>query len=176
MGSKGHVEVWLMTFISKFWTSLCSILDIQCNLSTAYHPETDGQTERVNQVLEQYLRMFINYQQDDWSPQLLIAEFVYNNTPHSATEITPFFANKGYHPRLTLTLSDVPAHEAHLVAKDLNVLHQYLREQIKRANEGYQKFEDRHRSETPDWTPKTLVWLNLKNVKTRRQSKKLDYK
>src|SRR5271154_7056416 len=53
-------------FVSKFWASLCKLLGIKSNLSTAYHPETDGQTERVNQVLEQYLRFYINYQQDDW--------------------------------------------------------------------------------------------------------------
>ena len=53
-------------FISHFWADLCSALGIQSNLSTAYHPETDGQTERVNQILEQYLRIYINYQQDDW--------------------------------------------------------------------------------------------------------------
>src|SRR5882724_10943346 len=49
-------------FISQFWWSLCQLLDIKANLSTAYHPETDGQMERVNQILEQYLRVHINYQ------------------------------------------------------------------------------------------------------------------
>ena len=52
-------------FTSRFWTSLCEILSIKGILSTAYHPETDGQTKRVNQLLEQYLRTYINYQQDD---------------------------------------------------------------------------------------------------------------
>jgi len=53
-------------FISCFWRSLCQLLSIKANLSTAYHPETVGKTERVNQILEQYLRIYINYQQDDW--------------------------------------------------------------------------------------------------------------
>ena len=52
--------------ISSFWRSLCQLLGIKANLSTAYHPKTDGQTEWVNQILEQYLQVFINYQQDDW--------------------------------------------------------------------------------------------------------------
>src|SRR5882724_2382960 len=56
---------WGKHFISCFWRSLCQLLGIKANLSTAYHPETDGQTERVNQILEQYLRMYINYHQDD---------------------------------------------------------------------------------------------------------------
>src|SRR5882724_658982 len=53
-------------FISRFWRSLCQLLGIKANLSTAYHPKTNGQTERVNQILEQYLLVYINYQQDDW--------------------------------------------------------------------------------------------------------------
>lgn len=163
-------------FVSKFWTSLCKALDIRSNLSTAYHPETDGQTERVNQTLEQYLRMFVNYQQDDWTPQLPIAEFTYNNTPHSTTGVSPFFANKGYHPRLTISLDDIPAHEAHEVARDLKSLHSYLRNEIAVANEAYQKFANTHRADTPDWPEGTLVWLDCRNIKTKRPMKKLDHR
>src|SRR5882672_8486908 len=82
-------------FISHFWRSLCQLLSIKANLLTAYHLETDGQTKRVNQILEQYLWIYINYQQDDWVDFLPLAEFAYNNTSHSATMVTPFFANKG---------------------------------------------------------------------------------
>jgi hypothetical protein len=163
-------------FVSKFWTSLCTALDIQSNLSTAYHPETDRQTERVNQSLEQYLQIYINYQQDDWTSQLPIAEFVYNNSPHSATGVSPFYANKGYHPRLTISLTDIPAHEAHQVATDLKTLHQYLREQVNVALKAYSRFEDPHRDPTPDWQVGTQVWLDLRNVKTKRPMKKLNHK
>ena len=92
------ISDWGKHFISQFWRSLCRLLDIKANLSTAYHPETDGQTEQVNQILEQYLRIFVNYQQDNWEYPLPLAEFAYNNTQHSATSVTPFFANKGFHP------------------------------------------------------------------------------
>ena len=84
-------------FISQFWRSLCQLLDIKANLLTAYHPKTDSQTERVNQILKQYLRIFVNYQQDDWEHLLPLTEFAYNNTQHLATRVTPFFANKGFH-------------------------------------------------------------------------------
>ncbi len=57
-------------FVSNFWSSLCDHLKIKSNLSTSYHPETDGQTERVNQILEQYLRLYVNYEQDDWASLL----------------------------------------------------------------------------------------------------------
>jgi len=65
---------------SRFWRSLCQLLGIKANLSTAYHPETDGQTERVNQILEHNLRVYINYQQDDWANLLPLAEFCIQQT------------------------------------------------------------------------------------------------
>jgi transposase InsO family protein len=85
-------------FISHFWKHLCDGLRITCKLSSAYHPETDGQTERTNQTPEQYLRCFISYQQDDWSQLLHLAEFAYNNIVHSSTKVTPFYAYTGNHP------------------------------------------------------------------------------
>jgi len=72
------------------------------HFTSGYHPEGDGQTERTNQTLEQYLRVYCNYQQDNWSELLPLAEFTYNNTPSATTSITPFFANKGYHLNLTI--------------------------------------------------------------------------
>ncbi|MBW0527424.1 hypothetical protein O181_067139 [Austropuccinia psidii MF-1] len=61
-------------FVSSFWTNLCQQLKISRDLSAAYHPETDGQTERVNQILEQYLQMYVSYHQDDWNTWLPLAE------------------------------------------------------------------------------------------------------
>jgi transposase InsO family protein len=67
-------------FTSKFWKHLLSKLNINCNMSTSHRPQTDGQTEKTNLILEQYLRMFSNYyQQDNWSELLSVAEFSYNN-------------------------------------------------------------------------------------------------
>ncbi|MBW0536722.1 hypothetical protein O181_076437 [Austropuccinia psidii MF-1] len=67
-------------------------------LSTAYHQETDGQTERVNQILEQYLWMYVSYHQDDWNTWLPLAEFAYNNSDHSSTKQSPFFTVYGRYP------------------------------------------------------------------------------
>ena len=66
---------------------------------SAYHPQTNDQTKRVNQVLEQYLQCSINYHQDNWVDLLPLAEFAYNNTIQDSTKQTPFFANYGHHPR-----------------------------------------------------------------------------
>ena len=103
-------------FTSKFWQSLFKILQVEIKLSSAYHPQTDGQTERVNQVLEQYLRCSINYYQDNWVDLLPLAEFAYNNTIQDSTKQTSFFANYDQHLRFDqfhLSISKNPA------AKDL---------------------------------------------------------
>ncbi|MBW0529997.1 hypothetical protein O181_069712 [Austropuccinia psidii MF-1] len=87
-------------FVSSFWTNLFQNLKISRDLSTAYHPETDGQTERVNQILEQYLRMYVSYHQDDWNTRLPLAEFAYNNSDHSSTKKLLFFTVYGRDPQL----------------------------------------------------------------------------
>ena len=86
-------------FVSKFTTDLYKLLGIEPNPSTAYHPQTDGQTERINQEIEQYLRVFVNHRQDDWPEWLPMATFSYNDKVHSSTGFTPFYLNKGEHPR-----------------------------------------------------------------------------
>jgi len=66
------------------------MLGVRRPMSTAYHPQTDGQTERTNQVLEGYLRTFVNYDQNDWYQLLLLAEHAYNNSATNAHKMTPF--------------------------------------------------------------------------------------
>src|SRR6266704_5376106 len=74
------------------------LLGIETATSTAYHPQTDRQTERVNQELEQYLRIFVRERQDDWHALLPLAKFSYNNHIHSSTQQTPFLLDTGRHP------------------------------------------------------------------------------
>jgi len=76
------------------------LLGIQMKLSTAYHPQTNGQMERINQELKQYLRVFIDHRQEQWPNWLEMAEFVYNNKIYAATKISPFKANYGQDPRI----------------------------------------------------------------------------
>jgi len=87
-------------FASAFWRHLCARLGIEVKLSTAFHPQTDGQTERLNAVMEQYLRCYVNYLQDDWVKWLPLAEFASNNQASETTGISPFFGLQGRHPRM----------------------------------------------------------------------------
>ena len=74
------------------------MLGVKPRMSTAFHPQTDGQTERMNQTIEAYLRSFVNYEQNDWVELLPMAEFAYNNSVTTATGLSPFYANFGFHP------------------------------------------------------------------------------
>jgi hypothetical protein len=87
-------------FASRFWKHLCNSLKIEPRLSIAFHPETDGQTEQTNAIMEQYLRAYVNYQQDDWVQFLPMAEFATNNHVSETTGISPFFANYRLNPKI----------------------------------------------------------------------------
>ena len=76
--------------MADFMKELNDILGIKTKLSTAYHPQTDGQTERLNQEIEQYLWMFVSHRQNDWPEWIACAEFAYNNKVHTATQVSPF--------------------------------------------------------------------------------------
>jgi len=82
-------------FAVEMIKELNNLLGIQTKLSTAYHSQTDGQIERINQELEQYLRVFIDHKQEQWPDWLRTAEFAYNNKIHMATKISPFKTNCG---------------------------------------------------------------------------------
>ena len=90
-------------FTSAFWTQLFSSLGTRLNMSTTSHPETDGQTERVNRVMEDILRSYAT-SYDQWSDALPLVEFAINNSTHSSTGVTPFYANYARHPRVAASL------------------------------------------------------------------------
>jgi len=89
------------TFTRSFFTNLYNYLRIKHSMSTAYHPQTDRQTERMNQIIECYLRSYCNYEQNDWASMLAMAEYAYHNSKHSSTKISPFYANYGFEPQTT---------------------------------------------------------------------------
>src|SRR5882724_4447873 len=133
-------------FVSHLFQSLGTTLDMKLHFTSGYHPKGDRQTERTNQTLEQYLQVYCNYQQDNWSELLPLAEFAYNNTPSATTSITPFFANKGYHPNLTVHPEhDLASARARDFVTDLDELHQQLRQHIADAQRRYQTSADSRR-------------------------------
>lgn len=149
-------------------------LGVTVNLSSAFHPQSNGQTERTNQTLEQYLRCFVSYLQDDWVDYLPTAEFAYNNSKHSSTSLSPFYVNSGYHP---VCIPDLPiATPIPAVNERLSLLQETrskLLETLKVAQEAYKKASDRRRRAVPSFRVGDKVWLSAKNLKTQVPSVKL---
>jgi len=131
----------------------------------------------MNQTLEQYLRVYCNYQQDNWSELLPLAEFTYNNTPSATTGITPFFANKGYHLNLTVhSEHDLASARAHNFVTDLDELHQQLRQHIAEAQRRYQTSADSRRLPALEFKIGSQVFVKTQYFRTTRPSKKLSDK
>ena len=91
-------------FTSKFWKGLFDLLGTDLRFSTAFHPQTNGQSERAIQMLENFLRPYVERDPQNWVKQLPLAEFAANNSVNMATGYSPFFLNSGGHPILLATL------------------------------------------------------------------------
>ena len=164
-------------FTSHLWKRMLDLLGIEACLSSAYHPQSNGQAERANQILQQYLRCFVSYQQDDWVSLLPLAEFTFNNSTNVSTGFTPFYANSGYHPRfevLTSPESRVPAIEERL--EQLSIALEQLKVNLTKAQSDQERFANKHRKRPPPLQPGDLVWLDARNIVTSRPSRKLDVK
>ena len=121
-------------FISIFFRSLGEALNMNLHFTARYHLEANGQTECVNQTLEQILHTFCSYQQDDWSSLLPLAKFAFNNAVNDMTGVSPFFANKGYHPNLSVSLDkEITSHWAWEFTANFDKLHSQVKETIAKA-------------------------------------------
>ena len=172
-------------FTSEVWSHLCQMLRIDAKLSTAYHPQTDGQTERPNAIMEHYLRAFVNYMQNDWAKWIPGAEFAANNAPSATTLASPFLANSGQNPRLGFEPpeplpTDMTAESRRRLidienfTKKMEDLTTHLREEMLIAQAIYESNANRSRRPCPRYLVGDQVWLNAKNLNTARPAVKLD--
>ena len=127
---------------------LNKMLGIQTKLSTAFHPQTDGQTERMNQELEQYLRFFIKHRQKDWPEWLAAAEFVINNKAHMATKVSPFMANYGKEMRMGGDIRKKRKVEsATEFVERMKKVHEEAEVALRKTQEEMKRYIDRERKE-----------------------------
>jgi len=139
-------------FNSIFWKSLWQQLHTTLNMSTAYHPQTDGQTERQNRTLEQQLRNYVNIHHSDWDQYLMGLEIAYNDSIHSSTGYTPFELNNGQSPHLPIDLMTQPGQfidnpTATERLKRLKEAIQSARENLLKAQQSQAKYANQHRRE-----------------------------
>ena len=163
-------------FTSEFWSQLCYISKIKLRLSTAFHPQTDGQTERMNQTLEHYLRKLIDEQQILWAKLLNSAEYACNNATSATTGVSPFFALMGYNPDFHIRSEDVsisgevPA--ASCRVEKLKLLREKLTKHWESAVASQVKhYNAKHQSR--EYKFRDLVLLSTKNLKLKLPAKKL---
>ncbi|CAJ2506499.1 Uu.00g006290.m01.CDS01 [Anthostomella pinea] len=174
-------------FVSQFWQRLAERLGSRLKPSSAYHPSTNGQTEIMNAVLEQYLRIYISLNQDDWVDHLPLAEFASNNAVSSTTKFSPFFVNYGWNPRLGIepplprppNLSKDETREwdkADKHAELMKDLLDQLRHNMAQAQEDHELYTNTRRGGAPAYKIGDLVWLSSENIVTQRPSRKLSDK
>jgi hypothetical protein len=196
LDAKGLAEVWTREVLrlhgspddivsdrgpcmnSKYWKSFCHYMSTHAKFSTAYHPQTDGQTERQNQTLEQYLRIYCNFEQDDWAKWLSLAEFAYNDSVHAATGYTPFRVANGRDPhggKWPEQDLEGRAPAAMDISRYMLEQQRLLRAKLEFVRENYAKYYNRGRKE-PSMTVGEQVMLSTKNIKSMRPKKKLDNK
>jgi len=168
-------------FDSTCCGQICSRLGIDWRMSTAFHPQTDGQTERMNAGMEQYLRVFVNHQQEDWVQWLPLAEFAANNDISESTKCTPFFAVQGVD--LQMSFAGEPTQErdewgldADQVQATMQQVHEHLRVEMRSSLVLQEEGANREHIPAPNIQVGSKVWLDAHNVRTTRPNQKLDWK
>src|SRR6266702_2657885 len=155
-------------FASKFIRELCKMTGTTQNISTVYHPHTDGQSERTNQWLEQYLRFWVNERQDNWHAYLPLAEFAHNNWPNETTGESPFFVLYGFNPRADWIDKPSPMPQVALRLDQFKQARQHAQELMIKAQQSWVKHKD-----MPTYHEGSLVWLEGRHLRTNQPTAKL---
>ena len=172
-------------FVSKMWDSLCKLLGIIAKLSTAFHPETNGQSENANQEAEWHLKSYINHFQDDWVWLLPMGEFSANANVSATTKVPLFLATKGYNPRMSFDPIDLSADSmreriansiVRLIANRIEEVWDFMQEEMTKLQAKQVVAANCHCKKPPVYKVKDKVFLLTKNIRTERPSKKLNDK
>jgi len=157
-------------FTSKFWEMLTAELRINHKMSTAYHPQTDEQSERMNQTVKTYLRHYVNRNQDNWVQLLSTAQFVYNNAKNETTEETSFWANYEYNPKVWREpqVHRSQSQKAILDIAEIKKLHKDLMNRIQQ--------QTKQTTEVKPFVIEKRVYLRTNNICVKQRSKKLNNK
>ena len=131
-------------FASHFWTEFFFQCEVQQAMSTSYHPQTDGQTERVNRVVEDYLRHYVDTHQSNWKNLLPMAEFAFNNATHDSTGFSPFYLNYGFNPRIPHIFGSAHTDASHRVPEVTTTI-QNIQSAINAAKQALEKSQQRQK-------------------------------
>lgn len=164
-------------FTSQYWSDFAYEARVKHRLSTAFHPQTDGQTERMNQTLEQYLRCYCVNEQDEWPSKLANAEFAVNNSVHHATRMSPFELLYGWSPEIRTPAIRDELHEERVPAaaeraKHMRETHEKLAQIWQQAQDTQKKHQNR-KTKPMQFKVGDKVLLSTKNIRMAGVPKKL---
>ena len=166
-----------LQFVAELMRELNKMLRIKSKMSTVFYPQTNRQIERVNQELEQYLRMFINYRQEQWPDWLGIVEFVYNNKAHLSIKISLFKANYRQDPRIEFKVRKKKKYEEiEKFMTKIKKIQKKAKAVLEKVQEEIKKYIDRKRAKVDKYKIRDLVILSTKDLKYQiigRRIKKL---
>ena len=164
-------------FAAQFMKDLHQLVGTKTNISTAYHPQTDSQTERMNQEIEQYLHIFMNERQTDWVDWLSLATFSYNDKEQTSTGQLPFFLNHGRHPNKGLEpRQEVKSQVAQDFINNLTKARTEAQATLTKVAETMKTFYDKKRAGAHNYDKGDKVWLEGSNITMTQPSKKLGEK
>jgi len=164
-------------FNAKFLRQVYKCLGIEPHFSTAYRPQVDGQSERLNQFVEIYLQHYINHRQTDWVAALPMAEFAYNNGKHAGSKHSPFYTCYGYNPDFTIgDTKDSNVPQADDLANYLKEIHEEAKAALTIANRSHSEYYNRKHRGAPQIEIGSKVYLDSTNISTSRPSKKLEHR
>jgi len=162
-------------FAAGLIKELNRMLGIKSKILTAFHPQIDGQTERVNQELEQYLRMFIDHRQEQWPDWLGTVEFVYNNKVHSSTKTLPFKENYGQYSRMEFEVRKKEKYEgAEKFVTKMKEIQKKAKTALEKKMKEMKKYADRKREEVNEYKVGNLVMLSTKDLKYQMVSRRTE--
>ena len=146
-------------------------------MSTVYHSQTDDQTEWMNQVIEQYLREYVNYHQINWIVLLSVTQIAYNTSVNQTTDMTSFFVNHEYNANLFQESKKamILIKQVNITMTEMQTLHNKLKQDIKFLSHRSAFYHNKHRSEEPMLKKRDKVYLLWKNIEITRSSNKLNH-
>uniref|UniRef100_A0A8C7YDJ1 Uncharacterized protein n=1 Tax=Oryzias sinensis TaxID=183150 RepID=A0A8C7YDJ1_9TELE len=158
------VSDWGPQFVSQFWKEFCPLIGAKVSLSSGHHPESNGQTERLNQQLETGLLCLIAQNPSTWSRLLVWVEFAHNTLPTSATGFSPFKCVHGYEPPLFADAgAEVAIPSAHALVRRCHHIWAATRQVLARQQDRVKKAADRRRRPAPVYRPGQKVWLSTRD-------------